>query len=715
MGLSFLAPFFFAGLAALLVPILVHLTYRQKATVVPFPSLMFVQKVPFKSMRRQKIRHWMLFLLRCAALTLVVLAFSRPFLNTASIPSVLSSASREVVILLDNSHSMSYTGRWETAQQAVRGIINDLNPSDRVSLATFSDAAQLVVRSTPEPSVIHSALDAIGPSNRSTRYAPAIGIAQQLLIESDLPTKEIVLITDYQRTGWDRAQATQLPEGTILTGIDVHEEIARNLSVATVVLQREATTVPEQFVVTARIVNQGDEPTENVDVTLSIADKVVDEHSITLGPNSATTVQFLPQAVNSEPLEGAVSINSSNRLEGNSSDHLPGDDTFYFIVNPGETLKVLLVENNNSHETDSLFIERALSVATRPAFNVQRARVNQLQSGDLADIDVIVLNDTAFPSGAVGAELRNFVETGGGVFIAMGELVHPSGWQAEDARALAPRLGDDVVDRNAEFGGVLASYNRDHPVFEIFSTPRSGDFTAASFYRYWKLDPDMGDLVIASFDDGAPALVVRPARLGRVLIWPTTLDRFWNDLVLHGQVFVPFIQQAARYVAGYEAPESWHTVGNNIRLGALDELEFPEGTAVELMTPRGNRMDLIATGMAPGAAITSEITDRVPVDDPGFYALKWSDGDNEHMLTVAANLDRMESDLSKLDPEELTAALTYGAIGSGDRSLANQVAPESREARQAWWWYLLVLVFVLLATDTALSNSLSPRSASRST
>ena len=62
MGLSFLAPFFFAGLAALAIPIIVHLTYRQKATVVPFPSLMFLRKVPFRSLRRQKIRHWLLFL-----------------------------------------------------------------------------------------------------------------------------------------------------------------------------------------------------------------------------------------------------------------------------------------------------------------------------------------------------------------------------------------------------------------------------------------------------------------------------------------------------------------------------------------------------------------------------------------------------------------------------------------------------------------------------
>ena len=126
-------------------------------------------------------------------------------------------------------------------------------------------------------------------------------------------------------------------------------------------------------------------------------------------------------------------------------------------------------------------------------------------------------------------------------------------------------------------------------------------------------------------------------------------------------------------------------------------------------------MDLIATGMAPGATITRETSDRIPVDDPGFYTLRWSDDDSDYTRTVAANLDRMESDLSKLDPEELTAALTYGTVTTGDRGLTNQVTPENREARQAWWWYLLVLVFVLLAAETALSNYLSPRSAPSST
>ena len=707
MGLSFLAPLFAFGLAAIAIPILIHLTYRQKATIVPFPSLMFVQKVPFKSMRRQKIRHWLLFLLRCAALALLVLAFSRPFFNAAGIAATLSSASREVVILIDNSHSMSYAGRWAIAQQAARDTINDLAPSDRASLVFFSDAAQLAVRSTREPSVLLTTLEAISPTPRSTRYAPAIGIAQQLLAESDLPAKEVVLITDYQRVGWDPDQAVQLPEGTILTGIDVAEETASNLSIATVILQREVADGGEQLVVSARLVNQGDEPAEDIDVTLHIGGEAVDTHSVTLEPNSASTIQFRPQPVGDDAVRGVV-------LAG--SDRLPGDNIFYFIINPGETINVLLVENNRANDTDSLFVEGALSVGTRPAFRLRQPAAGPLQASDLSGIDAVILNDAPFPPGAAGSALRDFVEAGGGVLIALGELTGPGEWQSGDATALAPRFSADIVDRNAEFGGALASYDRNHPVFEIFSAPRSGDFTAPAFYRYWRLEPGPDDLVIAGFDDGNPALVARSVGLGRVLVWPTTLDRFWNDLAIHGQVFVPFIQRATQYVAGYREAAAWRTVGGSLRLAALEHVQFPAGTAVALTAPDGTTTGLVAAGMARGPADPAAASDRIPLDAPGFYALTWSDDSGDRALAVAANLDRAESDLSKLDPEELAAALSYrGAAAGSTLELANQVTAEDREASQSWWWYLLVLVFVVLAAETALSNRLSPSSATGTT
>jgi hypothetical protein len=40
--MAFLAPLFFAALATLAIPILIHLTQRERKQVVEFPSLMFL-------------------------------------------------------------------------------------------------------------------------------------------------------------------------------------------------------------------------------------------------------------------------------------------------------------------------------------------------------------------------------------------------------------------------------------------------------------------------------------------------------------------------------------------------------------------------------------------------------------------------------------------------------------------------------------------------
>ena len=45
----FLSPFFFLGLAAIAVPVLVHLIQRERKRVIEFPSLMFVQRIPYQS------------------------------------------------------------------------------------------------------------------------------------------------------------------------------------------------------------------------------------------------------------------------------------------------------------------------------------------------------------------------------------------------------------------------------------------------------------------------------------------------------------------------------------------------------------------------------------------------------------------------------------------------------------------------------------------
>src|SRR6266513_999972 len=107
--MSFLAPAFFIGLAAIAVPILIHLIQKERKEVVHFPSLMFIRKIPYQSVQRRKVHNWLLLILRAVAILLLILAFSRPFFKTD--PSAVAAATvgaREVVVLLDQSASMGY-------------------------------------------------------------------------------------------------------------------------------------------------------------------------------------------------------------------------------------------------------------------------------------------------------------------------------------------------------------------------------------------------------------------------------------------------------------------------------------------------------------------------------------------------------------------------------------------------------------------------------
>src|SRR5450759_2315938 len=83
--MGFVAPLVLVALGALAIPVLIHLIQRERKRVVEFPSLMFLRKIPYQSVRRRRIRDWLLLLMRLAALALIVTAFARPFFRRSEL------------------------------------------------------------------------------------------------------------------------------------------------------------------------------------------------------------------------------------------------------------------------------------------------------------------------------------------------------------------------------------------------------------------------------------------------------------------------------------------------------------------------------------------------------------------------------------------------------------------------------------------------------
>src|SRR5687767_2472560 len=141
--MSFLTPLFLIGLAGLAVPVLLHLIQRERKQVVQFPSLMFLRRIPYQSVQRRRIRHWLLLMLRLAALALIVLAFARPFFRRTDAAAAGATGAREMVLLVDRSYSMGYGDRWQRALGAAREAVNGLGSADRGSIVFFASGAEV--------------------------------------------------------------------------------------------------------------------------------------------------------------------------------------------------------------------------------------------------------------------------------------------------------------------------------------------------------------------------------------------------------------------------------------------------------------------------------------------------------------------------------------------------------------------------------------------
>ena len=689
--MSFLAPLFLAGLVALAVPILVHLTHKERKDVVVFPSLMFLTKIPYQAVRRQRIRHWLLFALRCLALILLALAFARPFLPSAATAApVRGVGARELVILLDRSYSMSYGDRWTRAVDAARRAVTGLGGDDRASLVLFDGTATAATEPTADKAILGAALDAAKPGAGITRYEPAFKLAQRVLVESELPRREVLVISDFQRVGWDGRDSPALPAGTTIERVDLSDATTSNIAVTGVDFRRDYAEDRERVAITARLVNRSAQARPRQSVSLELNGRVVETKPVDLAPNAAATVDFAPAPLPSGTTRGVVR---------SADDALVRDNAFFFAISRGQALSVLVIDHREGGAPRSLYVERALGIGNQPNFRVTTKRLGSVTASDLVDRSLVLINDSDLPGGELGRRLVEYVNNGGGLLVALGDRSAPRERPAYAAELL-PTTTDAPIDRTTDRGGTLGYIDRSHPIFEVFSAPRSGDFSTPRFFRYRSVTPGPGDEQLARFDDGHIALLERKVGRGRVIVFTSSFDGIWNDLPLQ-PVFLPVAHQLAKYAAAYADERPWSVVGQVANLpGIFRDSAGQAGTASEVeyvaVAPSGERTRLAGTTRR-----TVELTEQ------GFYEMQRV-GSRSEPRVVAVNVDLAESDLAAVEPQLLTGAMVAGA-GADTAVGAEASTPMDIERRQGFWWYLLAAVLLLLVAETMLSNQLSRR------
>lgn len=671
--MSFLNPLFLVGLAALAIPVIIHLVRRTRAKKVEFPSLMFVRQVPQRTIRRKRLINMLLLALRSLALLCLVLAFARPYFRSSSTAEA-SGRAKATIVLLDNSYSLRYGNHFEQAKTKAHASINEANSEDQLALVIFGQGYEVLSRFTNDKAKLNSLVDNLQAGFGATAYSQALRGAEELMKEATAKEKRIVLLSDFQAAGWNQSDTSfKLRNDIKLITHDVGNAEAANLAVTD--LNAQPVIYQQKYAdkLAARIANFSDTARENVQVEFQLNDHTVEKRQVKIAPRDSALVEFTDFNLNEGVNRASIEI---------SDESFPFDNRFYFTLHRETQGQALIVESAARGRNESLYLRNALTTGENLPFAITTKTPASVNPTELSNYKVVILNDVEGVNPALADGLKSYVEKGGGVIIAAGRHAEPANFN-ESFKAISPvTLSESVQVKNDYV--TLSDIKTDHPIFEVFR--QSGRLAAARVFGYHRATPTEKASVLARFEDGSPALAESSLGSGKVLVFTSTLDASWNDLPLT-PIYLPLIRQMTRHL-GERDRQAWHTVGQTFTAslgndGAVPAVDLPNNSRLTERNQAANG-DLI-----------------VNVKEPGFYRLRY----NGVTDFAAANLDTKEADLTKLNLEEFTGAITGAdANAVAGATAQTKLTDEEREANQRVWWPLLIAALLLFVTEAVLAR-----------
>ena len=683
--MSFLSPYFLIGLAAVAVPLLVHLLTRDRVRREAFSTLRFFAKVSRKVLRRKRFREMLLLVLRAAVCGLLVLAFARPYLKGREADELGAAADTARVILVDVSASMARQGMAATAAREAAEALASLSPAtDVAALITFADVPRVEAPLSARFDEVRSRLKSLAPGHGGTDVAEAVRKADAVLGGAAARKKEIVLVSDLQRAGWRSFKGDwKLAAGTRLTIRPVAPPAASD-NLAIIEADYPASTAMDGLprTVAVRVANFSVQDRRDVEVALAVAGRKVDTQKVHIRPGESVPVRFRHVFSTAGDNPGAVTVAGA--------DAAPDDNVYYFNTRVIPRIRVAVVSgppagvaaataDAGRAQDAGFFIEKALAPVPESPFLVKRVATAQARPEDLADVQVAILADVKEVPPAVVKALGDLLARGGGILFLPGQQVQADTF-GQVFGALVPCKLRGVIRPGGRAGdapgAVLAKVDFEHPVFEVFQHPHYGDLTIPRFRQFWEVGDSQLSRVLARFDDGKPAVLEREIGGGVSMMLASPVDLRWNNFPLRA-VFLPYLHQTVRYLAVRSEKRTGYLVG--------ETLPVPEGRKVT--DPKGE-------ALSAGSAVATL---------PGFYAVSGSGPADAFQFAV--NRDPAEADPASVAPEEIAAAVqgAEAAIAEAGEA-AGSLTTDRDKDDQGLWWYLLAGVIGLTAAELFVAN-----------
>jgi hypothetical protein len=642
--MTFLNATILIGLLAVAIPIALHLLGRREPHRVRFPAVRFLKQRMESNRRRITVRRYILLAMRIGLVVFFILALAQPQIHQSLVatwlgvvglvglgllliglsmwgharevkrlvirsllivgvllvllgggwgvatlasgprPMALTTAPAAVVVLIDNSPTTGLVDNegvvtLDRAKEIATFIFGRYPLDSRLSIMdrTARPAAFAI-----DAAAVQKSLNGINVEQVTRPLEERIEAAVRLLRTSDMPRRNLFIISNMAAAGWPNLEAesaspvlallAEEPQVAIQV-FDVGIAEVRNRSLGEIEL---ADSTPPQDVPTTIAVKVVDElvansvagqadsvaaelsratvrpatvrarlfenmpglPAERDGATIYPANRPVDQQSVTMDSGSGFVQLTLPPL----PLgthHGVVELVDSDRLEI--------DDRRFFTINVVQPAKVLLVvDRPEDQQVISAILNLWGEDDNRREYSLDTTSVSTMATIDFSQYAAIGMFDPSVPDSATQAKLVAWVTQGGNLFVTVGpSLANAALADGSNASSVLGEIQWDLLGnpqriwRVPEPGTFLQITAPGHPALgKLASLPGGPPFNAFRVQQYWQIPSDAGFEELLRFAGTEHfALGERAIGKGRVVLLTTPLPAMldpasrWNDLL----------------------------------------------------------------------------------------------------------------------------------------------------------------------------------------
>jgi hypothetical protein len=665
--MQFVYPAFLFALAAIAIPIIIHLFHFRRFKKVYFSNVKFLKEVKEESASRSRLRNLLVLFMRIMAVAFLVFAFAQPFIPQKD--TAVKAGQKAVSLYVDNSFSMdaraSDVPLVEKAKQRAREIVSAYNVDDEFQIITcdFEGRHQRLVSQEDALQLI----DEIQPSYSVKELSKVIAKQRQALNTAKAETKVSYLISDFQKniTDLETVQDTTVEMNLVpLQSVEL-----RNVSIDSCWFEAPVQMLNQTNRLIVKMSNLSDEEVEDMRLSLKLDGQVKPLGNLNLAPNETIYDTVNVTIIRTGWHEAELMITDYP---------VNFDDRYFFAFNVQKEIKVLAINETAAN--------RYLSAAFGNAgyFKVDNEMSNKIDYSKLSEYQLIVLNElNTIPSG-LAFELKQYIADGGNVGIFPNKNANISTY-----KSFLNSVGANELTAFQTKQREVTYINVDEFIFNDVFINKNSNLKLPSTTGNFGATRNRAEEVLLRYRDGGSYISKYVYEGGNLFLSAAPLNKEVNSLVQNGEVFVPLLYKMA--LATGKDTRIAYVIGKDDVLESDNKI-----TGSEIVYKlKGSAEEFIPGQKALGNKVILNINNQIKT--AGFYNLFLDD--SETLYKFAFNYDRRESQLAYFSEAELKekGGQFVDIIEASANADFKELIGERSRGIILWKWCLIAALLFLLA------------------